>query len=437
MQQSERFGSYIREVCGQIRWKKARALAAEELEAHLEDQRDALLAEGVPPEEAEERAVLEMGDGAAVGQALDRVHRPRPQPLLLCLTGALLLLGMLGSILQPEAGAGSLWQYPAAAGVLLCFYFLDFTFLAKRPLLFYGLAAALTLLAFHLSADSGPFRFMKLGPLEVNLAVLSIPVPLACALLIYAMRRRGIRGILLCWAEFLPLLAVLCTSQPYAGAISAFAVFLALLSFAVARDWFGVRRGQGFAAALLPAAACGIAGGVFWVAEHRSLLDGWLHPGGAGSGYLFSVLRDVADKARFFGPGLPTERTEALEAIAEPGLELLPATLLYEYGWIFLLAVAALLAAAAAAAVRRAVRQGSMLGSLVALSAVLGMVFQALFALADNLGFGLFDSIGMPFFTQSSAVLLINAAVTGLLLSVFRSGSTFRDRKTAQQIWNR
>ena len=78
-----------------------------------------------------------------------------------------------------------------------------------------------------------------------------------------------------------------------------------------------------------------------------------------------------------------------------------------------------------------------MLGSLVALSAVLGMVFQALFALADNLGFGLFDSIGMPFFTQSSAVLLINAAVTGLLLSVFRSGSTFRDRKTAQQIWNR
>ena len=58
MQQSERFGSYIREVCGQIRWKKARALAAEELEAHLEDQRDALLAEGVPA-------------GPAVGQRLE------------------------------------------------------------------------------------------------------------------------------------------------------------------------------------------------------------------------------------------------------------------------------------------------------------------------------------------------------------------------------
>ena len=70
---------YLDAVEAQIRWKRARTVAARELETHLEDQQEEFLAEGHPPEEAERLAVEDMGDPVAVGADLDRLHRPRPQ----------------------------------------------------------------------------------------------------------------------------------------------------------------------------------------------------------------------------------------------------------------------------------------------------------------------------------------------------------------------
>ena len=82
---------YLDAVEAQIRWKRARTVAARELETHLEDQQEEFLAEGHPPEEAERLAVEDMGDPVAVGADLDRLHRPRPQWGMLGLTLALLL----------------------------------------------------------------------------------------------------------------------------------------------------------------------------------------------------------------------------------------------------------------------------------------------------------------------------------------------------------
>ena len=82
---AETIRDYLDTVTAQIRWKRARAAAVRELEAHLEDQRDEFLAEGHPPAEAERLAVEEMGDPVAVGTDLDRLHRPRSQRKMLCL----------------------------------------------------------------------------------------------------------------------------------------------------------------------------------------------------------------------------------------------------------------------------------------------------------------------------------------------------------------
>lgn len=68
---------YLDAVEAQIRWKRARTVAARELETHLEDQQEEFLAEGHPPEEAERLAVEDMGDPVAVGADLDRLHRPQ------------------------------------------------------------------------------------------------------------------------------------------------------------------------------------------------------------------------------------------------------------------------------------------------------------------------------------------------------------------------
>ena len=90
----ESIQAYLEAVRTQIRWKRARPVLAQELEQHLEDQRDSFVLAGNAPEEAERLAVQDMGDPVTVGTELDRVHRPRPQWGLLGMTIALAAAGV-------------------------------------------------------------------------------------------------------------------------------------------------------------------------------------------------------------------------------------------------------------------------------------------------------------------------------------------------------
>ena len=63
---------------GGIRFGPDRAAVREELEAHMEDKAADLqrIFPGISREEAEERALSEMGDPAEIGKELARVHKP-------------------------------------------------------------------------------------------------------------------------------------------------------------------------------------------------------------------------------------------------------------------------------------------------------------------------------------------------------------------------
>lgn len=68
---------YLKSLTEQIRTKRARIMVAEEVEAHIEDQKQDFMAHGLGEEEAESMAVVEMGDPVEAGVKLDRVHRPK------------------------------------------------------------------------------------------------------------------------------------------------------------------------------------------------------------------------------------------------------------------------------------------------------------------------------------------------------------------------
>ena len=107
--------SYLEIVAEQIRCKRARSAVLEELQGHIEDQKQAYMADGMTGPEAEEEAVRQMGDPVETGTELDRVHRPKMDWLLL---GVILLLTAAGLFLQwltyqqPDSAykAGEIWR---------------------------------------------------------------------------------------------------------------------------------------------------------------------------------------------------------------------------------------------------------------------------------------------------------------------------------------
>lgn len=95
---SKEFDTFCGQVCSVIRWKPARLAAWAELEAHLEDHAAALEEQGVPPEQAAQRAVESMGDPYELGHQLDHCHSPlvpKLSRIFVLLALAVLLLGLI------------------------------------------------------------------------------------------------------------------------------------------------------------------------------------------------------------------------------------------------------------------------------------------------------------------------------------------------------
>ena len=86
-----------------IRFGPDRAAVRAELEAHMEDKAADLqrIFPGISREEAEERALSEMGDPAEIGKKLARIHKPwlgwlwAVSCVLLWIAGIMLALGIL------------------------------------------------------------------------------------------------------------------------------------------------------------------------------------------------------------------------------------------------------------------------------------------------------------------------------------------------------
>lgn len=86
---------YIDKLISRIRCKKARPYIEEEYRAHLEDQINANKEEGMPDEEAEKNAVLDMGNPVEVGISMDKIHRPRVAWDIILIVGIISVLAII------------------------------------------------------------------------------------------------------------------------------------------------------------------------------------------------------------------------------------------------------------------------------------------------------------------------------------------------------
>jgi len=88
---------YLKSLTEQIRNKNAKTLVLEEITAHIEDQKQAYLLDGMGEDEAEEMAVKEMGNPVDTGVQLDKIHRPKTDVWMLA---AMLVLTLIGIVMQ-------------------------------------------------------------------------------------------------------------------------------------------------------------------------------------------------------------------------------------------------------------------------------------------------------------------------------------------------
>lgn len=86
---------FLENVCKEIKYKPIRNDIKEELNLHVQELKEEFISEGLSETQAEEKAVLNMGDSSVIGKKLNRIHRPKLDWVLLLLVSILIGFGLL------------------------------------------------------------------------------------------------------------------------------------------------------------------------------------------------------------------------------------------------------------------------------------------------------------------------------------------------------
>lgn len=438
MQEHDPIKGYSHTVCAQIRWKKAHKYIASEIENHITDQRDAYMAQGDDLTIATRKAILQMGDATEVGLRLDRTHKPQPQWLLLSFTAMFILIGALAnslvSALQYTTQNFHPLPFITAFFVLGVCYFADFTILGRFPVAVYLSTCVISTVGLFLGSSANGMRFWLMGRFALSLSYLAVLFPLVYALLIYAMRSKGYKGILLCGVGYIPLAVLLALVPTISGLILFTISALVILGLAMYRGWFHVKA-KSISLVLIPTAMVGIAGTLFnWHSPILSRLATIINPYPLRNeaGFVYALIRDLLASSQLIGQGaVPAAFGEQLPSMSIYHTDYMLTILTHRFGWVVFMGIAIGITIFSLLAFYHVIKQKSVLGTLVSFSILLSFVLQSVSYLFSNLGYGVFGSLSLPFISYGNTSLLVNAALVGFMLSVFRTGGVFRDKTEA------
>ena len=271
---------YIKKLLEQVRFEKAHKAIAYELRAHIEDQIEVNISDGMEKEAAEKRAVEDMGDPVEAGIALDKVHRPQiAWELVLATIG----VGLIGTIIQifiindtpmlyyakqmgyisVDSLNGYSFILSTVVGIviMLSVYLLDYTTFSKcssviatifiivylisyLPLKLYWLITAAGT-GMDLRYSDYPQLFLFLGEIGLQIRIYNgmlLWIPLYAGI-IYKYRGQGYKALFksLLWM-LLPLMHSVGTGDFVVNYVTIAGSMLIQLSVAIKKGWIKVRK---------------------------------------------------------------------------------------------------------------------------------------------------------------------------------------------------
>jgi len=437
MQQSNKINDYIKTVCQQIRWKKAHNQVSEEIEAHITDQKNAFINDGLDEEIATEKAIVEMGDPVLIGTELDRAYRPKFEWSIFALTCIMTLIGLLIRIFALNSVIiehielsvfNDITNIVIGLVAMVTAYFLDFTAIGKYPKkIFFGLIALIIVL-------------LNLANRQSYISFVILLFPMAFAGLIYGMRNRSYLGIIqICLISSIP--AIIGISIPSISSVLIYSIScLILLTMAILNGWFNVKKSSAIMLVYGAAAIISIII-ILIVIISRPYIIGRLQAlfnplsDKQGFGWMINSTRNILSGAKLIGQGsLGEYGNKALPSVHS---DFLLTCLINNFGWISFIGI---MAVAIVFIYRLAIlckKQKSILAKLVSTSILSTFIMQIVLYVAFDLGFQLFSPLTFPFISYGGTSIVINMFMIGIMLSIFNLGDLMRDNRSLKKIKNR
>ena len=166
---------FLENVCNEIKYKPIRNDISEELALHIEEVKQDYIAEGLTEENAEEKAVSNMGNAEEIGKKLNKIHRPKLDWMLLILVAILIGFGILVIFIRTSRETDSYSinrgiKFIAIGIIASCIvYFMDYRKSLKYSNSFYIVASLLFILTiFSGHSINGSHKYLYLPGIEFS-----------------------------------------------------------------------------------------------------------------------------------------------------------------------------------------------------------------------------------------------------------------------------
>ncbi len=425
---------YMELLLEQIRNKKAKEMISGEVEGHIDDQIAAYRRKGMTENEAEKKAVFEMGDPVEIGESLDRIHKPQMSWSMIVLVGILSALGLLLQWSIQNIGRDAditgyqfqnqILYIVIGFAVMMLICFIDYSVICKWV---HVLSVCFLALCVWYTGSgvgvNGSKRYLNLpGGLSLAFhAVIYLAIPLFAALLYY--HRNGGRRQLIIPIGFIVLAVFLFSQSAGSLVISMNLILMAeiILGLAVFRGWFPVKKKMLFPVAL-------ILNGIPVIVLFLRMLTGPVYllermqvyfPGNSQAyAYGQSSVADLLAKCQVIGG--TSEAYPEVTDILGVQCDYVLLHVASSYGILILLAVIALLVGLCCKMFFLTLCQKNRLGMMLGVGCSLIFLFQIIEYIMMNLGFLPPTTVFLPLFSCGGSGTVVSYILLGILLSVYR-----------------
>lgn len=298
---------FIQQVTKLIRSKEAKANVAEELKQHLTLAKTKHMERGLSKEEAMNKAIHDMGSPIALGESMNKIHKPKLDWLLIAAFSTLLLCGFLP--LEFPAYPKKVFTILLGVGFVVVLYQYDYRKIAKHSKWFFVAPIVLLLLLLYF-----PTYHIN-GKPELSLGTFSIDSLWTLTILVigwagHFAEKRSLFGGLAVFA-FISLLFML---QPHLIAFILHTIMFIII-FLCSKHTIKTK--------MITIVSSAIVGGsfiLFFLSTAKpyqlARIYGFINPSNdaEGFGYLYIRLQHLISEARWFGAipfeGIPELHTD-------------------------------------------------------------------------------------------------------------------------------
>ena len=427
---------YIQVLLEQIRYKKAQPYIREEIRGHLEEQIADNMAVGMPRVDAEKAAVEDMGSPVEVGIALDRIHRPKVNWVLISLMA---VIGLAGIILHElmwrqmgllASGSREFVKHTIIGfALMLVVYRIDYGMIARfSKIIAVVMISACVVASMQGNVVGGVTQLEILGRRISLFFPMLLYVPMYGAV-IYKYHGQGYVGL---FKSFLWMLVpVVCAFYlpQLMLSVTLLVSMMVVLTVALAKDWFLVPKKK----VIVMLWGCGIGGPLAGVSalvgfgllktHQMTRIKAFLcNTDNQGANYTTWQLREVLEKCRFVGSGAGNwmASESGIVYIPECNTGYIFSFILHNYGILAGVILGAILVAMIAIIFRISFKQKNQLAMCMGCGCGMILVLNVGINIAENIGLFPVTETFLPFFSRGGSGIIVCYVMLGIILSIYR-----------------